>query len=126
MALDEQSKELFLTLAKGAYLDVLLPRSSEFDADSVLRKGSAEDLGRVPVRRNLFFDEKATIQLLLKTPASCDQVQDLLPNLELVLAAHATDAVPQGKGSNVSPSAKHDLTSVTLAGSKASDALVVA
>ena len=55
MALDEQSKERFLTLAKGAYLDVLLPRSSDFDAESVLRKGSADDLGRVPVRRNLFF-----------------------------------------------------------------------
>ncbi|KAI6908042.1 hypothetical protein D0867_08949 [Hortaea werneckii] len=126
MAVEEQSKERFLTLAKGAYLDVLLPRSSDFDAESVLRKGSADDLGRVPVRRNLYFDEKATIQLLLKTPAGRDQVQDLLPNLELVLAAHATDAVPQGKGSNVSPSAKHDLTSVTLAGSKASDALIVA
>ncbi|GAB1739036.1 hypothetical protein NU219Hw_g3800t1 [Hortaea werneckii] len=126
MALDEQRKERFLTLAKGAYLDVLLPRSSDFDAESVLRKGSADDLGRVPVRRNLLFDEKATIQLLLKTPAGHDQVKSLLPDLKLALAAHATDAVPQGKGNNVSPSAKHDLTSVTLAGSKASDTLVVA
>ena len=55
MALDERRKEHFFTLAKGAYLDVLLPRSSDFDAESVLRKGSADDLGRVPVRRNLFF-----------------------------------------------------------------------
>ncbi|KAI6885363.1 hypothetical protein KC360_g3343 [Hortaea werneckii] len=126
MDLDDQSKERFSTLAKGAYLDVLLPRSSTFDAESLLQKGSADELGRASVRRNLFFDEKASVQLVLKTPATREQVQSLLPHLEVALAAHATDAVPQAKGSNVSPSAKHDLTSITLAGSKASDALVVA
>ncbi|RMZ14587.1 hypothetical protein D0860_02030 [Hortaea werneckii] len=126
MDLEEPSKERFFTLAKGAYLDVLLPKSSAFDAESLLQKGSADELGKVSVRRNLFFDEKASVQLVLKTPATREQVQSLLPHLEVALAAHATDAVPQAKGNNVSPSAKHDLTSITLAGSKASEALVVA
>lgn len=55
MDLDEPSKERFSTLAKGAYLDVLLPRTSAFDAESVLQKGSTDELGKVSVRRNLFF-----------------------------------------------------------------------
>lgn len=49
--------------------------------------------------------------MLLKTSASEDEVRDLLPDIELVLGAHATDAVPQGNGNAASAHGKHDLGS---------------
>ena len=45
----------FEVLAKGAYFEVLLPRSSDFDAAALLRSGSPEELAKAPTRRNLFF-----------------------------------------------------------------------
>lgn len=53
---------------------------------------------------------------MLKTSTSQDETRKLLPSLKIVLAAHATDAIPQGEGSNAaSASGKHDLTSKTCA-----------
>lgn len=60
------------------------------------------------------IDEKATLILILKTAANEDDVRTLLPSLEITLAAHATDAVPQGSGNAASASGKHDLTSKTI------------
>ena len=51
---DEQRTN-FEALAKGAYLDVLLPKSSDFDPASLVDSGSTEELARAPTRRNLFF-----------------------------------------------------------------------
>ena len=41
----------FESLSKGAYLDVLLPRASDFDAVSLIRDGTPEELARAPSRR---------------------------------------------------------------------------
>lgn len=54
--------------------------------------------------------------MLLKTSASEDEVRGLLPNIELVLGAHATDAVPQGSGNAASAQGKHDLGSKSFPG----------
>ena len=51
----------FETLAKGAYLDVLLPKTSHFDAVTLVESGSAEELAKAPTRRNLFFGMQYTI-----------------------------------------------------------------
>ena len=48
-------KTRFELLSKGAYFEVLLPRSSDFDAVALLRDGSPEELAKAPTRRNLFF-----------------------------------------------------------------------
>ena len=52
----------------------------------------------------------------MRTSQSRDEVAAILPSLELVLAAHATDAVPQGSGNAASASGKHDLTSRIIPG----------
>lgn len=54
--------------------------------------------------------------MLLKTSASEDEVRAILPNIELVLGAHATDAVPQGSGNAASAQGKHDLGSKSFSG----------
>ncbi|KAK0356186.1 hypothetical protein LTR02_011654 [Friedmanniomyces endolithicus] len=108
-------KTRFEALSRGAYLDVMLPKSSDFSASALIQDGSPEELARAPSRRNLFFDEKASIVLVLRTTADADIVRESLPSLDLVLAAHATDAVPQGSGNAASASGKHDLTSKVLA-----------
>ncbi|KAK0366766.1 hypothetical protein LTR91_021156 [Friedmanniomyces endolithicus] len=113
--LADVKKTRFEALSRGAYLDVLLPKSSDFNASALIQDGSPEELARAPSRRNLFFDEKASIVLVLRTTADTDAVRELLPSLDLVLAAHATDAVPQGSGNAASASGKHDLTSKVLA-----------
>lgn len=41
-------------------------------------------------------------------------MRDVLPSLEIVLSAHATDAVPQDSGNKASASGKHDMTSRTI------------
>lgn len=61
-------------------------------------------------------DEQARLLLVLKSTASEDQLKQLLPHLEIKLAAHATDAVPQGSGNAAAASGKHDLTSLVVAG----------
>lgn len=48
-------KSDFETISKGAYLDVLIPRSADFDAARLLRDGFPEAVARAPTRRNLFF-----------------------------------------------------------------------
>ena len=55
MADSEDLKTRFEVLSKGAYFEVLLPRSSDFDAVALLRDGSPEELAKAPTRRNLFF-----------------------------------------------------------------------
>lgn len=52
-------------------------------------------------------------------------MRELLPDLELTVAAHATDAVPQGAGNGASASGKHDLTSVTIPASGDAEVLSV-
>ncbi|CAK3962170.1 hypothetical protein AC578_6057 [Lecanosticta acicola] len=94
-----------------ACLDVLLPKTPDFDAANVLRNGSPEALSQVPMRRNLFFDEQANVFVILRTARPEEEVREVLPHLEFVLAAHATDAVPQGSGNAASASGKHDLNS---------------
>lgn len=41
-------------------------------------------------------------------------MRDILPHVEVVLTAHATDAVPQGAGNVASASGKHELNSRTI------------
>jgi hypothetical protein len=48
-------KAAFETLSKDAHLDLLLPRSNEFNVSKLLQDGSPEELARIPSRRNLFF-----------------------------------------------------------------------
>ncbi|KAK5120590.1 hypothetical protein LTR85_006246 [Meristemomyces frigidus] len=121
----EDLKTRFEALSKGAYFEVLVPRSSDFDALGVLSNGSPEDLAKAPTRRNLFFDEKARLQLVLKTPSGEKEVRELLPGLQIVLAAHATDAVPQGGGNAASASGKQDLTTVTISAAESAKLLRV-
>lgn len=52
--------------------------------------------------------------LVLRCPASEAEVRKLLPSLEIVLAAHASDAAPQGGSSAASASGKHDLNAITI------------
>lgn len=66
-------------------------------------------------------DEEANLLLVLKTSAGKDVVQALLASLEILLAAHATDAVPQGSGNAASASGKHDLTSRTIQAADCAD-----
>ena len=60
----------FEFLAKGAYLDVLLPKASNFDAATFIKDGSPEELARAPSRRNLFFGTRRC--LILSGPAYSD------------------------------------------------------
>lgn len=53
--------------------------------------------------------------MVLKTSATEGNVREILPQLDLMLAAHATDAVPQGSGNTASASGKHDLNTKTVA-----------
>ena len=57
----------------------------------------------------------------MRTSQSKDEVAAILPSLELVLAAHATDAVPQGSGNAASASGKHDLTSKIIPGPESAE-----
>ena len=59
--------------------------------------------------------------MVLRTSANQDEVRELLPKLQIVLAAHATDAVPQDTGNKASASGKHDLTSRTIPASESMD-----
>ena len=86
------------TVAESPTIDLLIPRS---------------------------VDEKANLTLILRTPAAEEDVRALLQSLELGLAAHATDAVPQGSGNAASASGKHDLTSKTIPASEAMDVVPV-
>ena len=61
----------------------------------------------------------------MKTSTSQDEARELLPSLEIVLAAHATDAVPQDTGNKASASGKHDLTSKTISASETVDIVAV-
>jgi hypothetical protein len=38
-----------------AFLEVTLPRASDFDAVALLRSGHPEEIARAPGRKNLFF-----------------------------------------------------------------------
>lgn len=126
-------KERFEAYSKSTFLDVHLPRASGFDPATLIRNGTPEDIVNAPTRRNLFFgtdspksrrlepllniesvDEQANILVILKTPQPEEAVRDILPGLELVIGAHATDAVPQGTGNAASASGKHDLNSKTF------------
>lgn len=42
-------------LSDGAYLDVLLPSSDDFDAASLLKDGNPEEIRRATTRKHLFF-----------------------------------------------------------------------
>ncbi|KAK4560527.1 hypothetical protein LTR86_005724 [Recurvomyces mirabilis] len=118
----------FETLANEAYLDVLLPRTMDFDAASLVENGSAEELAKAPTRRALFFgrnptdhaskDEKTRILLVLRTGASEEDVQKLLPDLEITTIAHATDAVPSSSGHAASVAGKHDIATCKVAGTE--------
>jgi hypothetical protein len=52
-------------------------------------------------------------------------VRELLPSLEIVLAAHATDAVPQGTGNAASALGKHDITSAVIPAAEQKDFICV-
>jgi len=54
-------KTAFETLAKGAYLDVLLPKTSDFNAAALIESGSADELAKAPTRRNLFFGMQGNV-----------------------------------------------------------------
>lgn len=57
MAFQETSstRSRFEAVTKGAYLDLLLPKSNDIDVSKTLRDASPEELARIPSRRNLFF-----------------------------------------------------------------------
>lgn len=48
-------KTRFEAISKSAILDVHLPKSSDFDAGTLLRNGTPDEILRSPARRNLFF-----------------------------------------------------------------------
>ncbi|EMD00963.1 hypothetical protein BAUCODRAFT_81883, partial [Baudoinia panamericana UAMH 10762] len=96
MATAEGLRKRFEDLARGAYLDTIVPKFNTFDPAAAVRDGSPEEIGRAPLRRNLFF------------------VRAVLPLLKTGLEAHATDAVPTGLGNAASASGKHDLTSANV------------
>ena len=54
-----------------------------------------------------------------------DDLRESLPSLEIVLAAHATDAVPSGSAGAGAASGKHDLTSVTVPAAEDCEIVVV-
>ncbi|CAK1355748.1 unnamed protein product [Cercospora beticola] len=124
MAALESIRARFESLSKSAFVDVNLPRFSDVDVATLIRDGKATEIGRIPARRNLFFDEQANILIVLKTTIKESEVRDILPYLDLILAAHATDAVPQGGGNTASASGKHDLNSRTLAADGFDDLVV--
>ncbi|KYG42729.1 hypothetical protein M433DRAFT_157552 [Acidomyces richmondensis BFW] len=109
-------KVRFDTISKGAVLDIILPQSPPRELLSALKDGTLEDLRKVTLRRNLFFDEQAEVYIVLTATSTEDELQCVLPSLELALAAHATDAVPQGTGNAASASGKHDITSTAIKG----------
>lgn len=61
------TKTQFEALSKAAYLDVLLPKMADFDAASLLRSASPDEIARVPARRNLFFGIVSRYQRLAST-----------------------------------------------------------
>ena len=63
-------------------------------------------------------DEEAQLIVLLRTSNNKEDVRALLPSLEITLAAHATDAVPQGSGNAASASGKHDMKSKKISASE--------
>ncbi|WPG99680.1 Hypothetical protein R9X50_00249900 [Acrodontium crateriforme] len=109
-------KRRFDILSKDAVLDVSLPKTSESEIDAILNDSSASiaELAGLPSRRNVFLDENATVLLVLKTHVDENHVRDLLPDLEVGVAAYATDAVPQASGTTASASGKYDVTSKTF------------
>jgi len=64
-------------------------------------------------------DELATVFLILRTAAEEDEVRQLLPSLEIVVGAHATDTVAQGASNAASAARKQDLASETIPGAQA-------
>ena len=64
--------------------------------------------------------------MVLKTSATEENVREILPQLDLILAAHATDAVPQGSGNTASASGKHDLNTKTIAAGGFKDIITTA
>lgn len=88
----------------GGTFSSVLPRHTVLDPRSSLLKHE-------------HADEETDVLVVLKTAQSEEELRHLLPNLELVLSAHATDAVPQGAGNAASASGKHDLASKSFSGS---------
>nr|OQO27609.1 hypothetical protein B0A51_03598 [Rachicladosporium sp. CCFEE 5018] len=101
----------FAALSKKAYLEVLVPKDDTFDAATVLRNGSPEELQRAVARKQLYFDEKSNLQIVLKTALPQSILEALLPFLELTIAAHATTADPSAASNPAISSAKHDVAS---------------
>ncbi|CZT24490.1 uncharacterized protein RCC_10215 [Ramularia collo-cygni] len=108
-----------------AHLEVHLPKAQDLDVGTLLRVGGFEELARAPGRRNLFFDEEANILVVLKTGHNETDVRQNLSSLELILSAHATDAVPQGAGNAASASGKHDLVSKSFSATSFSDVVSI-
>ena len=50
----------FEALTKGAYLDILIPKSSDDNVSKLLHDGTPEELARLPARRNLYFGRSIT------------------------------------------------------------------
>ncbi|OQO12099.1 hypothetical protein B0A48_02738 [Cryoendolithus antarcticus] len=101
----------FAALSKKAYLEVLVPKDDTFDAATVLRNGSPEELQRAVARKQLYFDERSKLQIVLKTALPQIVLEALLPFLELTIAAHATTADPAAASNPAISSAKHDVAS---------------
>ncbi|KAF2768010.1 hypothetical protein EJ03DRAFT_138392 [Teratosphaeria nubilosa] len=106
----------FETFLGGAVLDVAILRAPDVDLDELLAEGSLERLRNAPTRKNLFFDEHSKITIVLKATAGEDDLKSLLPHLEIALAAHATDAMPQGTGNTTTVSGTYDVVSQSIAG----------
>ncbi|KAH9835515.1 TRAPP trafficking subunit Trs65 [Teratosphaeria destructans] len=113
---DRDFKTRFETLLDGAVLDVAVLQATDVSLDELLAGGSLERLRNAPTRKNVFFDEHSKITIVLKATAAEDDLRRLLPNLEVVLAAHATDAVPQGTGNTASAPGTLHVVSQIIAG----------
>ncbi|KAF2717743.1 hypothetical protein K431DRAFT_315497 [Polychaeton citri CBS 116435] len=113
----QELKASFKVFADSGKIDVLLVNSSTFSVEASLKSTSLESVLSTPARRNLFYDERVTLHVILRTSCGLDLVSGLLPSLDLSIATHATDAVPDGRGNAASASGKHDLTTTELVAS---------
>ncbi len=63
--------------------------------------------------------------MIVRTARSEDEVRRTLPNLEVTLSAHATEAVPQGSGNAASASGKHDLITNVISASESAQVATI-
>ncbi|MCJ1284750.1 hypothetical protein MMC26_004086 [Xylographa opegraphella] len=89
--------------AETSVVDVLIPEASSVDIEEALASSETtrdEDdtalITSVPQRSLLFFDEKLSIYVVLRTPYQNEaQLKGYISRLQIVLEAHATTSAPR-------------------------------